>query len=69
MAKFYIVFSPNGPTPPVKVHDSHKQAFGVAHRMAAMHPGQAFHVMVSASKPIVAAAEVCPECIGEALAA
>ena len=50
---FYIVFSPDGPTPPVKVHASHPEALAIAHVMAKVHRGQTFHVMKSASKPIV----------------
>lgn len=48
----YIVFSPEGPTPPVVVHQSHKEALGVAYRMANAHRGQSFHVMKSCSKAI-----------------
>ena len=53
----YIVFSPDGPTPPVVVHQSHKQALGVAYRMANAHRGQTFHVMKSCSKAITKAAD------------
>jgi hypothetical protein len=55
MARFFIVFSPDGPTPPVKAHETHKRAFHAAHMMAKAHPGQTFHVMQSASKPIACA--------------
>lgn len=59
---FFIVFSPQGATAPVKVHASHKEALGIAHRMADAHPGQEFFVMKSASKAIKAkAAETVPE--------
>lgn len=50
--QFFIIFSPTGPTPPVVMYSSHTAAFGVAHRMAAEHPGQDFHVMASASRAI-----------------
>lgn len=57
-AKFFIVFSPDGPTPPVKAHASHKEACRVAWLMAKAHPGQAFYVMKSASRPCVVEAVV-----------
>lgn len=49
---FFIVFSPEGVTPPIKQHTSHKEALGIAHMMAERHPGQSFFVMKSASKPV-----------------
>ena len=50
---FFIVYSPQGPTPPVKQHKTHKEAMGAAHRMASYHPGREFFVMKSASKPVL----------------
>ena len=54
MAKpsFFIIFSPEGLTPPVRVHESQSEAFGVANYMAKHHPGQTFYVMKSSSRPI-----------------
>ena len=48
----YIVWSPQGQTPPVVPLDTHKQAFRAANGMAKLHPGQDFYVMVTASKPV-----------------
>lgn len=55
--RFFIVFSPEGETPPVKVHATHKEAFSAAHMMAKRHPGRSFFVMKSSSRPIVAEAK------------
>ena len=62
---FFIVFSPDGPTPPTKVYDDHKPAFAIANLMARQHPGQTFHVMKSTSRPIVVEADA-PDEGGEA---
>jgi|GEM_PF-5084489 len=51
--RFFIVFSPDGPTPPIKIHAEHREALAIAHIMARQHPGQTFHVMKSNSRPIV----------------
>lgn len=52
MAKFFIVFSPEGTAPPVKVYATHPEAKGIAHCMAKLHPEKTFFVMQSSSKPI-----------------
>lgn len=53
MAKpFFIVFSPDGPGSPTRPHETHAAAFHEAHRLAGLHPGQTFHVMRSASRPV-----------------
>jgi hypothetical protein len=53
---FYIVFSPQGTTAPVRQHDSHSEALSTAHHMAKLHPGKEFFVMKSKSRPISAEA-------------
>jgi hypothetical protein len=49
----YIVWSPDGPTPPVVPHPTHGAALAIAHMMAKRHPGQTFRVMENAGRPIV----------------
>jgi hypothetical protein len=44
-AKFWIVWSPTGTTPPRNKHPSHGAALWVATQMAVKHPGQEFYVM------------------------
>lgn len=61
MSKFFIVFNPDGEAPPVRQHKTREAAFGVAHMMAARHPGKTFHVMQSASKGITKPAEAVAE--------
>ena len=58
---FFIVYSPEGETPPKYHHDSHGAALSEAHRMAKRCPGKQFYVMRSASKPIIEAAEALAE--------
>jgi hypothetical protein len=43
--RFWIVFSPEGITPPKKEHDSEQEANTAAEAMANMHPKQTFFVM------------------------
>jgi len=76
--RIYIVFSPDGETPPKVIHDSHKQAHFAAQRMATLNPGRTFHVMQSAGKPAFVNVKTpphpshiegdvnctCPDCIG-----
>lgn len=52
---FFTIYCPQGESPAQVQHDSHKRAFGVAHRMAKAHRGKEFYVMRSCSKPIVVA--------------
>lgn len=44
-SKFWIVYSPQGPTPPRVRHDSRTKAIVAAESMAQSHPGQEFFVM------------------------
>lgn len=44
-AKFWIVWSPTGVTPPRNKHPSHGAALYVAMQMAEKHPTQEFYVM------------------------
>lgn len=65
METFFIIYSPEGETPPKVTHATHKEALGIAHNMAKLHPGQTFFVMKSASRPVakdvaVQTAEVLP---------
>lgn len=48
----FIVWSPDGDTPPKVQHPSHKSAHHAAHRMAKEHPGQTFYVMGVGGKAI-----------------
>jgi hypothetical protein len=48
--KLFIVFSPEGPTAPVKTHPSHREAAAIAWHMAKLHPGQTFFVMKTAGR-------------------
>lgn len=49
----YIVWSPEGETPPKVSHPTHGPALFAANRMAKFHPGQTFYVMQRASQAIV----------------
>lgn len=51
--QFYIVFSPDGETPPKVVHPTHKGALVAAVRMARFHPDKSFFVMGSMSARVV----------------
>jgi hypothetical protein len=53
----FIVWSPDGPTPPSAVHRTHGSAFYAAHKLAEANPGQAFMVMKRDSRLIVKPAE------------
>lgn len=55
--QFFIVFSPEGETAPVVVHETHKAAMNAAYAMAAKHPQAKFFVMGSLSRPCTAANE------------
>lgn len=55
--RFYLVFCPDGPGMPSKIHDTHQSAFFECHRMSKLHPGKQFFVLSSASKPIIVADE------------
>lgn len=58
--KFYIVYSPEGNAPAKVQHRTKGAALWVARRMAALHPGQTFYVMKSASKPITGTVSEAP---------
>lgn len=51
---FFILWSPTGPTPPRRLHQTKHQAQQVAEKMAREHPGQEFFVMrtVSVTKKV-----------------
>lgn len=55
----YIVWSPDGPTPPKVSHETHKKALWQAHEMAKKHPGQQFYVMARAGKGAKVHADFC----------
>lgn len=46
----YIVWSPDGPTPPKVAHQTHQSAHSAAWLMAKTHPGQQFFVMARSGK-------------------
>lgn len=48
----FIVWSPEGPTAPVKAYEDHKSAHAVANLMAERFPGQRFMVMARSGKVI-----------------
>lgn len=50
--RFYIVFSPDGETPPKVVHKTHPAAIYAAVQMKKLHPGHSFFVMGSMSAPV-----------------
>lgn len=52
--QFFIVFSPEGETPPLIVHPTHAGALFSAWAMAKLHPGKTFFVMGSMSRPCLA---------------
>jgi hypothetical protein len=54
--KTYVVWSPDGETPPVVPHKTHPSAHFAAHQMAKKHPGKKFFVMATAGRAIVHAA-------------
>ena len=43
--QFYLVWSPQGPTPPRVTHESYGPAACAANDMARQHPGQDFYVL------------------------
>jgi hypothetical protein len=49
--KIFIVFSPEGPTAPVKTYPTHKSAAHDAWEMARKYPTQTFYVMQKAGRP------------------
>lgn len=49
-APFWIIWNPNGPTPPRVQFDSLAEAEKAAKNMARLHPGQEFYVMQMAGK-------------------
>jgi hypothetical protein len=53
--QFFIVFSPDGETPPKIVHATHKGAMFAAAQMAKINPKASFFVMGSMSRPVTAA--------------
>jgi hypothetical protein len=50
--QFFVVFSPDGETPPKVVHPTHKGALYAAVQMAKLNPEASFFVMGSMSRPI-----------------
>lgn len=50
--RFYIVFSPDGETPPKVVHKTHPAAIYAAVQMKKLHPENSFFVMGSMSAPV-----------------
>jgi hypothetical protein len=50
--RFYIVFSPEGETPPKVVHKTHPSAIYAAVQMKKLHPDHSFFVMGSMSAPV-----------------
>lgn len=49
----FVVWSPDGPTPPKVSHPTHKSAHHAAHRLAEAHPGQQFMVMARSGAVIL----------------
>ena len=47
----YIVFSPEGETPPKVTHGTFKEAVNAAWQMSKFHPGNTFHVMKAVGRP------------------
>lgn len=58
---FYTVFSPQGEAPAKVQHTTHGEALFAARRMAALHPGQEFFVMKSASKGVAVSTKIVVE--------
>lgn len=48
----FIVWSPDGETPPKVSHTTHQAAHFAAHAMAKRLPGQTFHVMRPSGRPV-----------------
>lgn len=48
----FVVWSPDGETPPKVVHRTHQAAHSAAHMMAKAHPGQTFMVMAKSGRAI-----------------
>lgn len=48
----YVVWSPDGETPPKIAHATHQAAHYAAHQMAQIHPGKTFFVMARSGRPI-----------------
>jgi hypothetical protein len=59
--RFYIVFSPDGETPPKVVHKTHPAAIYAAVQMKKLHPDQSFFVMGSMSAPVEVREKAEPE--------
>jgi hypothetical protein len=55
--QFFIVFSPDGETPPKIVHETHQGALYAAVQMAKRNPEASFFVMGSMSAPVKPRAE------------
>lgn len=55
----YIVWSPDGETPPKVSYDKHQVACHEAHRLSKLMPGRTFYVMARAGKGATAAADFC----------
>jgi hypothetical protein len=55
----YIVWSPDGPTPPKVSYDKHQAACREAHRLAGLFPGREFFVMARAGKGAKVRADFC----------
>lgn len=53
----FIVWSPDGETPPKVAYGSHKAAHHAAATMAKVHPGRQFYVMARSGKGALVPAE------------
>lgn len=53
----YIVFNPEGETPPKVTHGTFKEAATAAWQMSRFKPGQTFHVMKAVGRPFAVKAE------------
>ncbi|WP_230770575.1 hypothetical protein [Sphingomonas sp. Leaf4] len=48
----FVVWSPDGETPPKVAHMTHKSAHRAAHLLAESHEGRTFYVMARSGRPI-----------------
>jgi hypothetical protein len=57
----YIVWSPEGETPPKVSYETHGKACAIAWHMAKLNPGQKFFVMGRAGLPALVEREEIPD--------
>lgn len=49
---FWIIWCPDGPTPPRVKYTSEVEAVSVAEKMALRHPGQVFYVLLTVARSV-----------------